>query len=158
MFLTKKTTQHQTGQSITLGIRVFDVVKDFIYLGTQITSDNNISAEIRRRITLASRCLYGLSKLQLYLRSKMLIRTIKLKQYNTLVVPVLIYEAEAWTLTDSDEKMLDLFERKVLRMIYWPVCIEGEWRTRYNHELYLLYGEATVTRKIRTSQMAGTSR
>ena len=79
----------------------------------------------------------------------MLTRTTKLK----LVVPVLIYGAEAWTLTDSDEKMLDLFERKVLRMIYGPVCIEGEWRTSYNHELYLLYGEATVTRNIRTQRL-----
>ena len=56
-----------------------------------------------------------------------------------------IYGAEAWTLTDSDdEKMLDLFERKVLRMMYGPVCIEGEWRTRCNHELYLLYGEKKI--------------
>ena len=38
-------------------------------------------------------------------------------------------------------------------MIYGPVCIEGEWRTRYNHEIYLLYGEATVTRKIRTQRL-----
>ena len=48
----------------------------------------------------------------------MLTRTSKLKLYNTLVVPVLIYGVEAWTLTDSDENMLDLFERKVLRTIY----------------------------------------
>ena len=78
----------------------------------------------------------------------------QLKLYNTLLVPVQKYIfAEAWTLTDSDEKMLDLLERKVLRMIYGPVCIEGEWRTLYNHELYLLYGEATVTRKIRTQRL-----
>ena len=69
------------------------------------------------------------------------------------MVPVLIYGAEAWTLTDSDEKMIDLIERKVLRMIYGPVSIECEWRTRYNHEVYLLYGEATVTRKIRTQRL-----
>ena len=119
------------------------LTSDFIYLGTEITSDNNISAEIRWRITLASRCLYGLSK---HLRSKMLTRTSKLKLYNTLVVP-----AEAWTLTDSDEKMLDLLERKVLRMIYGPVCIDGEWGTRYNHKLYLLY--YMVTRKIRTHRV-----
>ena len=85
--------------SLTLGSRKLELVKEFIYLGTQITADNHISAEIRRRISLASRCLYGLSK---HLPSKMLSRTTKLKLYNTLLVPVLIYGAEAGALTDSD--------------------------------------------------------
>ena len=122
----------------------------FFYLGTQITAENNISAEIRRRITLASRCLYGLS---IHLRSKMLSRTTKLKLYNTLIVPVLIYCAEAWTLTDSDERMLDMFERKVLRTIYGPFCVDGEWRTLYNHELYSLYKDDQVTKKIRVQRL-----
>ena len=114
MFSTKNKIQSQLACSSTLGSRKFEVVKEFIYLGTQITADNNITAEIRRRITLASRCLYGLSK---HLRSKMLSRTTKLKLYNTLIVPVLIYGAEELTLTDSDKRMLDMFERKVLRTI-----------------------------------------
>ena len=33
--------------SLTLGSTKFEVVKEFIYMGTQITTDNNISAEIR---------------------------------------------------------------------------------------------------------------
>ena len=66
-------------------------------------------------------------------------RTTKLKLYNTLIVPVLIYGAEAWTFTYSHERMLDMFEKKVLRIIYGPVCVDGEWGARYNHELYSLY-------------------
>ena len=137
--------------SFTLWSRKFEVVTEFIYLGTQITADNNISGDIRRRITLASRCLYGLSK---QLHSKMLSRTTKLILYNTLIVPVLIYGAEAWTLTDSNERMLDMFERKVLRTIYGPVCFDGEWRTRYNHELYSLYKDDQVTNKIRVQRLS----
>ena len=131
-----------------MGSRKFELVKEFIYLGTQITADNNISAEIRRRITLASRCLYGLSK---QLRSKMLSRTTKLKLYNTLIVPVLIYGAETGTLTDSD----DMFERKVLRTIYGPVRVDGEWRTRYNQELYSLYKDDQMTKKIQYNVLVG---
>ena len=116
-------SQSQLTCSLTLGSRKFEEVKEFIYLGTQITADNNISAEIRRHITFASCCLYGLSK---HLRSKMLSRTTKLKQYNTLIVPVFNYGGETWTLTDSDERMLDMFKRKVLRNIYGPVCVDGE--------------------------------
>ena len=76
-----------------------------------------------------------------------------LNLYITLIVPVLIYGAEAWTLTDSDERMLDMFERKVLGTIYGPVCVDGEWRTRYNHELYSLYKDDQVTKKIRVQRL-----
>ena len=108
MFSTKNKSQNQLTCSLTLGSRKFEVVKEFIYVGTEIIADNNISAEIRRRITMTSRYLYGLSK---QLRSKMLSRTTKLKLYNTLIVPVLNYGAEEWILTNSDE----VFQRKVLR-------------------------------------------
>ena len=67
--------------------------------------------------------------------------------------PVLIYGAEARTLTDSDERILDMFERKVLRTIYGPVWVDGEWRTRYNHELYSLYTDDQVTKKIRVQRL-----
>ena len=69
MFSTKNKSQSQLTCSLTLGSRKSEVVKEFIYLRIQITADNNISADIRRHITLASRYIYGLSK---HLRSKML--------------------------------------------------------------------------------------
>ena len=46
-----------------------------------------------------------------------------------------------------------MFERKVLRTIYGPVCVDGEWRTRYNHELYSLYKYDQVTKKIRVQRL-----
>ena len=39
-----------------------EVVKDFVYLGSSINTDNDISLEIRRRITLANICFFGLRK------------------------------------------------------------------------------------------------
>ena len=77
----------------------------------------------------------------------MLSRTTKLKLYNTLIVTVLIYGV------DSDKRMLDMFERKVLWTIYGPVCVDGEWRTRYNHELHSLYKDDQVTKKIRVQRL-----
>ena len=40
----------------------FEVVKEFVYLGFSINTDNDISLDIRRRITLANRCYFGLRK------------------------------------------------------------------------------------------------
>ncbi|MGC8830944.1 MAG: hypothetical protein ACP5TE_14360, partial [Verrucomicrobiia bacterium] len=44
------------GESVEMENFKFEVVKDFVYLGSSINTNNNISLEIRRRITLASRC------------------------------------------------------------------------------------------------------
>ncbi|XP_060665548.1 uncharacterized protein LOC132797786 [Drosophila nasuta] len=39
---------------------MFEVVKEFTYLGTAINTKNDVSLEIKRRITLANRCYFGL--------------------------------------------------------------------------------------------------
>ena len=49
--------------------------------------------------------------------------------------------------------MIDMFEGKVIRTIYGPVCVNGECRTRYNHELYSLYKDDEVTKKIRVQRL-----
>ena len=50
-------------------------------------------------------------------------------------------------MTKADESILGRFERKVLRVIYGPVCIEGEWRRRWNDELYGLYSDVDLARR-----------
>ena len=50
-------------ESANIGLAVnVDVVKEFIYLGTAINTNNDVSLEIKRRITLANRCYFGLNK------------------------------------------------------------------------------------------------
>jgi hypothetical protein len=47
-----------------------------------------------------------------------------------------------FTLNISDENALRIFERKVIRKIYGPVCEDGVWRVRTNSEINsLLEGE-----------------
>ena len=43
------------------------------------------------------------------------------------------------------KKELGIFERKILRKIYGPVNENGEWRIRYNKELYELYKSSDIT-------------
>lgn len=51
-----------------------------------------------------------------------------------MIIAVLIYGAEVWTPTDTDKGMLGMFVRKVER----TNCVDAEWRTHDNHELYTL--------------------
>ena len=94
---------------------------EFIYLGSAVTRKNDVSLEIKRRITLANRCYYGLNG---QLINRDLSRTTKLILYKTLILPVLLYGAEAWTLLSTDDAAaLRVFERKVLRKIFGPVRV-----------------------------------
>ena len=83
-------------QAETSGVYyTFDTVKEFIYLGFAVTTKNDVSLEIKQRITLANGCYYGLNG---QLSNRDLSRTIKIMLYKTLILPVLLYGAEAWTL------------------------------------------------------------
>ena len=125
-------------------------MKDFVYLGTSITNNNNVSDEIKRRLTLANRCYFGLNR---QLSSRALSRRTKLTLYKTLIIPVLLYGAEAWTLSAADEKSLGTFERKILRKIFGPICIDGEYRRRMNIELYELYDDVELVRRVKLQRL-----
>ena len=94
---------------ITVNSYNFDVVKEFIYLGTAINTNNDVSLEIKRRVTLTYRCYFGLNR---QLSTRDLSRATKLTLYKALILTVLLYGAEAWTLSSTDAAALAVFERK----------------------------------------------
>ena len=102
-------------------------MKDFVYFS--INTDNDISLEIRSRITLANRCYFDLRK---QLSKNGLSWRTKICLYKSLILPGLLYDAETWTLSYSDEQALGVFERKILRKIYGAFCDRGEWRIQWN--------------------------
>jgi hypothetical protein len=55
-----------------------------------------------------------------------------------------LYGAQSWNLTEGDKERLAVFERKILRAIFGPVKEGGNFRTRYNHELYQLFQEPDI--------------
>ena len=63
------------------------------------------------------------------LKVKNINRKHKVTINKTLIKPVLMYGAETWVLSKADELRLGVFERKILRKIYGPICEEATWRT-----------------------------
>ena len=82
----------------------------------------------------------------------------KVTMYKTLIKPVLMCGTETWVLSKVDELRLGVFERKMIRRIYGPICEEAVWRSRYNEELYRLYDEADLVTTIKDNhdKMGGT--
>ena len=133
MFLTSRDVR-RIDSRITGDNYTFNTVKEFICLGSAVTTKNDVCLEIKRRITLANRCYYGLNG---QLSNRDLSRTTKLILYKTLILPVLLYGAEAWTLLSTDAAALRVFERKVLSKIFGPVRVGDDFRIRFNSELEL---------------------
>ena len=55
----------------------------------------------------------------------------------------------------SEEQALGVFERKILRKIYEPFCDRGEWRIRWNQELYDIYkyDDIDVVKRIKIQRL-----
>jgi hypothetical protein len=64
----------------------------------------------------------------------LLSRNVKIKIYRTIILLVLLYGCECWSLTLREECRLRVFENKVLRRIFGPKRDEvtGEWRRLHN--------------------------
>ena len=139
-----------TNHTLEVNGKHFETVDSFIYLGSQVNSDNNIGEEVRRRVTLGNRSYYSLQKL---FRSKTLHRNLKCELYRTLVRPVVAYGSEAWCMTQRDEQTLLVFERRILRSIFGGIKVDNNWRRRFNHELYQLYNEPDIVKYIKINRL-----
>jgi hypothetical protein len=64
--------------------------------------------------------------------SRLLSRNLKIKVYRTIIVPVVLYGCEAWSLTLREVCRLREFENRVLRRIFGPKRDEvtGEWKKK----------------------------
>jgi len=72
-----------------------------------------------------------------------------------MIMPFVLYEPEAWSVTLSEERRLKVFESRVMRKILVPKRDEvtGEWRKRHNKELCGLYCSAYMIRVIESRRM-----
>jgi len=71
------------------------------------------------------------------LSSRLLTKNLKIKIYRTIILPVVLYGCETWSLTLRVESRLRVFENRALRRIFRPKRDEviGEWRKLHNEEL-----------------------
>ena len=80
-----------------------------------------------------------------------LLFNLKIKIYKTIILTVVLYGCETWSLTLREESRLRVFENRILRRIFGPKRDENwEWRRLHNEEHHSLYGSPNIVRGIKS--------
>ena len=75
--------------------------------------------------------------------------------YRTIILPVVWYGCETWSLTLREERRLRVSENRVLRKVFGPKRdkVTGEWRKLHNEELNDLYSLPNIVRVVKSRRM-----
>jgi hypothetical protein len=124
--------------NIKIDNKSLERVEGLKYLGATLTNRNSIHEEIKSRLKSGNACYHSVQNL---LSSRLLSRNTKIRVYRTVILPVVLYGCETWSLTLREEQRLRVFENRVLRRIFGPKRDEatGKWRRLHKEELNNLY-------------------
>ena len=80
--------------------------------------------------------------------SSLLPKNFKIKIYRIIILFIILFECETWSLTLREERRLRVFEKRALRGIFGPKSDEviGEWRKLHNEEPNDLYSSPNILR------------
>jgi hypothetical protein len=78
-----------------------------------------------------------------------------IKIYRSIILPVVLYGCESWSLTLREESRVRVFENRVFRRVYGPKRDEvtAEWRKLHNEELSDLHSLPNIVRVVKSRRM-----
>ena len=94
-----------------------ETVSDFIFLGSKITADGDCSHEIKRHLLLGRKVMTNLDSI---LKSRDISLPTKVRLVKAMVLPVVMYGCEIWTVKKAECQRIDAFQlwcwRRLLRV------------------------------------------
>ena len=93
--------------------------------------------------------------MQNLLSSRLLYKSLKIKLFRTIILPIVLYGCETWSLTWREEHGLRVFENRVLWSVFVPKRDEvtGEWRKLHNEELKELCSLPNIVRVVKSRRL-----
>jgi len=107
---------------------------------------------MKSRLKSGNACYHLVQNL---LSSSMLSKNLKIKIYRTIILPVVLYGCEIWSLTMREECGLRVSEDRTLRRIFGPKRdeVKMEWRKLHNEKLNDLYSSPNIVRVLKSRRM-----
>jgi hypothetical protein len=117
-----------------------------------VTNQNLIQEEIKMRLNSGKACYHSVQNL---LSSRLLSKNVKVRIYKIIILPVVLYGYETWSLTVREEHKLRVFVNSVLRRIFGSKRdgLTGGWRKLHNEELHNVYSSLSIIRIIKSRRM-----
>ena len=98
------------------------------FLGSKITADGDCSHEIKRRLPLGRKIMTNLDSI---LKSRDITLPTKVHLVKAMVLPVVMYGCESWTIKKAECRRIDAFE-----LWCWRRLLRAPWTSRrYNQSI-----------------------
>ena len=106
-----------------------EIVSDFIFWGSKITTDGDCSHEIKRRLLLGRKVMTNLDRI---LKSRDITLPTKVHLVKAMVFPVVRYGCENWTVRKAEHQKVDAFE-----LWCWRRLLRVPWTARKSNQSIL---------------------
>ena len=105
-----------------------ETVTDFIFLGSQITTNSDCNHETKRSLLLGKNLMRNLDSV---LKSRDITLPIKVHIVEAMVFPVVVYGCESWTIRKAEHQRIAAFE-----LWCWKRLLRVPWTaTRSNQSI-----------------------
>ena len=129
-----------------------DQVRSFSYLGAIVNGNCTLEEEIAERTVKGNKAFYANKTL---FKSNLVSGKSKLKLYWSVIRLTVFYGCETWVLKESIIQTLSVFERKIIRKIFWPTKeANGIWRIKTNKELGELIKHLNIIKYVKAQRLS----
>ena len=106
-----------------------ETVTDFILGGSKITADGDCSHEIKRRLLFGRKVMTNLDSI---LKSRDITFLTEVHLVKAMVLPIVMYGCESWTVKKAERQRIDSFE-----LWCWRRCWRVPWTARRSNQSIL---------------------